>query len=77
MGETIEALLLDPMWQWGRSGAEDIVRAVWKNVDLDQSGDVDKREFVLQGGLAEQLKNLLSSNFSSVDEWIMENQPSE
>eukprot|EP00662_Eupelagonemidae_sp_cell21_P012196 gene12196-53557_t len=69
--EIVAAILRDPRYNWERTLAVNCVDALWRDVDIDGSGDVDKREFSLQGGLADQLVELLDSKLESAAEWLM------
>eukprot|EP00435_Cladocopium_sp_Y103_P072845 s106_g41.t1 len=70
----VDAIVCDPRWRWGHPGAEDACSALWAELRLKDTG-VEKLEFIVAGGLADELLEILSSDLSdlaSVDDWIME-----
>ncbi|CAJ1388837.1 unnamed protein product [Effrenium voratum] len=69
--QVVEAIIRDSRWRWGRAGAEDALSALWSDLQLDEAG-VSKLEFLVAGGLAEELLHILSCSLDSVDDWIME-----
>eukprot|EP00438_Fugacium_kawagutii_P033310 Skav219639 [mRNA] locus=scaffold628:287867:298463:- [translate_table: standard] len=54
----------------GSLSAEDACSALWAELCL--KGGIEKLEFLVAGGLAEELLEILNSDIESVDDWIME-----
>eukprot|EP00928_Gymnodinium_smaydae_P010892 TRINITY_DN14102_c0_g1_i1.p1 TRINITY_DN14102_c0_g1~~TRINITY_DN14102_c0_g1_i1.p1 ORF type:complete len:996 (-),score=153.81 TRINITY_DN14102_c0_g1_i1:14-3001(-) len=70
--QVIDGLLKDARWRWGRAGAEDALRALRAVFNMGLADCVGKREFIVAGGLADELVLMLNSELASVDDWIIE-----
>ncbi|CAE7544707.1 CUL9 [Symbiodinium pilosum] len=66
----VKAIIQEARWRWGQAGAEDAVSALW--ADLGLKATVSKLEFLVAGGLGDELSQVLTSSCESVDDWIMQ-----
>jgi hypothetical protein len=60
--EVVNALLQTTGNYAGMQSLRETVYGVWLNFDRDHSGGIDKREFMMPGGLGESLQSMFGSN---------------